>query len=402
MRVLLVNVNAITGSTGKIVSDIKSVLEAQGHECMIAYGANTTINSAGYTRICHENERKLNAALARFTGVLYGMDSPLPFRRLKRLIAAWKPDVVNMHCANGYILNLFDTLNYLAINNIKTVVTNHAEFYYTGGCGHAYDCQEWLSGCKGKCPEIKHILPTKPAALMWQRFHTAFAKFKPENILITSVSPWVENRAKQSEAMKRFNHITVMNGVDTSIFHPTKPSEDVINRLPAGKPMVLHVSAQFTTFHTNKGGDYICELAKRMPDVNFVVAASYLGHIEGLPENVIIWGRTSSQQELAMLYTAADATVITSYRETFSMVTAECLCCGTPMVGFRAGGPESISLKPYATFVEYGKVDALDEALRNMMSRALPASEIAQEAHQKYSREIMTKNYINAYKQILS
>ncbi len=34
------------------------------------------------------------------------------------------------------------------------------------------------------------------------------------------------------------------------------------------------------------------------------------------------------------------------------MVTAESLCCGTPVVGFTAGGPESIAIDAFSNFVE--------------------------------------------------
>ena len=41
---------------------------------------------------------------------------------------------------------------------------------------------------------------------------------------------------------------------------------------------------------------------------------------------------------LAEYYSLVDVTVITSFHETFSMVVAESLSCGTPIVGFKAGG----------------------------------------------------------------
>jgi D-inositol-3-phosphate glycosyltransferase len=44
------------------------------------------------------------------------------------------------------------------------------------------------------------------------------------------------------------------------------------------------------------------------------------------------------QQELPMLYSAADVTVVPSYHESFGMVAVESLACGTPVVATRAGG----------------------------------------------------------------
>ena len=51
----------------------------------------------------------------------------------------------------------------------------------------------------------------------------------------------------------------------------------------------------------------------------FVVVGSGDLHME-LPENVINVGRVESQKELAAYYSAADVTLLTSKKETFSMI----------------------------------------------------------------------------------
>jgi len=48
------------------------------------------------------------------------------------------------------------------------------------------------------------------------------------------------------------------------------------------------------------------------------------------------------QQELPMLYSAADVTVVPSYHESFGMAAVESLACGTPVVATRAGGLTTI------------------------------------------------------------
>src|SRR5258708_37123037 len=44
------------------------------------------------------------------------------------------------------------------------------------------------------------------------------------------------------------------------------------------------------------------------------------------------------QQELPMIYSAADVTVIPSYHESFGLAPFESLACSTPVVATRAGG----------------------------------------------------------------
>lgn len=404
MKVLLLNVNAIAGSTGKIVTDIKMVLEAQGHECMICYGANETIKAPGYKRICSEPERKINAALNRFSGLIHGGFLPCSFSRFKRIFEQWRPDIVHIHCPNGYILDLFKVLKYLASKKQKTILTNHSEFFYTGGCEHAYDCDKWLSGCFN-CQTVKSKLGFDASRREWNKFKQAFDMFDIENLIVTSVSPWLANRSSQSPALGRFKNETILNGINTKIFHPCEVSKSVKVRLQQNKPIILHVTASFTTEKTSlKGGYWIREIARQLPEFNFVVACSYCAKTESLPPNILIWGRTKTQEELAELYNAADLTIITSRRETFSMVVAESLCCGTPVVGFKAGGPESIALKEYTSFVDYGNVEKLVDKVRcYIKQRHLFNREyISRKSIQLYSKEAMSNNYMGIYFEIQS
>lgn len=48
------------------------------------------------------------------------------------------------------------------------------------------------------------------------------------------------------------------------------------------------------------------------------------------------------QQELPLLYSAADVTVVPSYHESFGLVAVKSLACGTPVVATRAGGLTSV------------------------------------------------------------
>ena len=82
------------------------------------------------------------------------------------------------------------------------------------------------------------------------------------------------------------------------------------------------------------------------------------------------------------------------------MVTVESLCCGTPVVGFCAGGPESIALKAYSTFVPHGDLEALQEAVRKGLKRGKPP-ELPEQAASVYSRQRMIQDYMQCYEELL-
>jgi glycosyltransferase involved in cell wall biosynthesis len=143
----------------------------------------------------------------------------------------------------------------------------------------------------------------------------------------------------------------------------------------------------------------VAQLAKRMPDVAFYVAGRADGQLD-LPENVHLLGHLQDQKALADWYRRVSVTVLTSKRETFSMPCAESLCCGTPVVGFKAGAPEQIAMKDYSDFVEFGDLDGLEQALRNWLDRKeLDRNGLADRAAQVYGADTMVKNFERVYEE---
>ena len=108
-------------------------------------------------------------------------------------------------------------------------------------------------------------------------------------------------------------------------------------------------------------------------------------------------GNVSNQNELAKYYSLADVTIISSKRETFSMIVAESLCCGTPVVGFKAGAPEEITLKEYSDFVEFGNLKLLKDAIFKWLKKKNDSNDIHKTAKKKYDKINMINKYIDLY-----
>lgn len=403
MKILQVNSVYRKGSTGKIVYDIHTELQKQGFDSVVCYGRGEVIKEPNVYKICSEWYSRVNNLWSRITGVMYGGLS-CSTKRLVSIIEREKPDIVHLHCINGYFVNIYKIVRYLNEKSIKTVLSLHAEFMHTANCGHAFECERWKTGC-GHCPRFKQ--ETKSLFIdgthrSWQLMKEAFDDFG-NRLIVASVSPWLENRAKQSPILAKAQHATVLNGLDTNVFKLYGKQEGRKHfGLPNDKRIVFHATPSFSTDKGSlKGGYYVCELAKIMPEELFLVAGSHAGNIE-LPNNVIVLGQINNQNDLAWLYALSDVTVLTSKRETFSMVTAESLSCGTPVVGFKAGGPEEITLPEYSKFVEYGDVKNLKNVTEELLQKEFNPIEISDKAHLKYAKEKMTETYINIYKKLIN
>ena len=197
--------------------------------------------------------------------------------------------------------------------------------------------------------------------------------------------------------MKRYGVHYIPNGVDTSVFHYNKTNATIINRHGYEK-IILFVVPNFTIKDTDvKGGYLLAQIAVQLPLYNFIVVATNISKpLPQMPPNVTLWGRAKSSEELAQLYSEADLTLLLSKRETFSMVTAESLCCGTPVVGFKAGGPESIAVKKCTVFVDFGNIAQIVDVLKNCKF-PFSKSDISKIPAEQYSKEYMDSSYLNIY-----
>lgn len=401
MKILQVNCVYNKGSTGKIMGDIHSVLEKSSYESVICYGRGEKTSDKNVYKTCGETYSKCNNLLTRITGIMYG-GCFFSTNKLIKVIKKEKPDIVHLHCINGYFVNIYRIVSWLKKNKIKTVLTLHAEFMYTANCGYALDCEKWLSGC-GNCPKLRQ--ETKSLFFdgthrSWVKMKKAFEGFK--DLTVVSVSPWLMERAKRSPILSNFEHITVLNGLDTDVFHRYDTDELRRELGLNDEKIIFHATAHFSADKDHfKGGYYVLKLAEMLKDQNVkVLVAGRCDENISVPENVILLGNISDQTMLAKYYSLADVAVIASKKETFSMIVAESLCCGTPVVGFKAGGPETIAIPEYCEFVEYGDIENMKNAVSKMLDDPFDKDIISRTAAEKYSKSIMAQSYVDVYKRM--
>lgn len=393
MKILQINNVYDFGSTGKITRDIHHGLLENGFESVVYYGRRYKTDDPGVHKICSDFYGKAQNGLYQITGIKYG-GCFFSTNRLLSAIKHEKPDVVHLQCLNGHFVNIYRLVNFLKINKIPTVLTLHAEFMYTGGCGHS------------KCPlygkELKSKMGDKSSE-MWRRMKNAFEGF--DEIIVVSVSPWLMERAQASQVLGDKKHLVIFNGLETDVFH-AYPDKDVMELkrelgYEENDKIVFHASPSFDNKPGNiKGGYYVLQLAERMPETKFVVAGRYDPSLQ-VPDNVKLMGNLTDKRQLAMLYAMSDVTVLTSKRETFSMVCAESLCCGTPVVGFKAGAPEMISIPQYSEFCDHGDLNELERCVSQWLGKE-KAALISSDAIGVYRREKMVDEYIDVYQSLLS
>ncbi len=400
MKVLQVNSVYRSGSTGKITYDIHRELLSRGEGSVVCYGRGERVREPHVYKICGELYSKVNNLRSRLTGMMYG-GCLLSTNRLIRIMEKEKPDIVHLQCINGYFVNVYRLIDWLKRHRIKTVLTLHAEFMYTANCSHAMECNRWRTGC-GRCPRYRKETKSwfiNATGRSWERMRQAFDGFDA-NLTVTSVSPWLAERAKKSGILKGKSHTVVLNGLDTAVFHEYSADDaDKLKQqlgIAPDEKVIFHATPDFNDRPDHiKGGCYLLRLAERMQGerVRFVVAGSHPAGLK-VPDNVILLGKIRDQALLARYYSMAALTLLTSRVETFSMVCAESLCCGTPVVGFRAGAPEQIAIPEYSEFAEPGDTDGLSDAVHRMLARCV---RVPMACAERYSVGSMVGQYLRVY-----
>lgn len=401
MKVIQINCTYNKGSTGKIVYLLHDYLLKQGDDSLVLYGVGENNIDSNIIKVVSEPVRKIQSLFSRISGYAYA-GHYFGTKKVIQILEKEKPDLVHIHCVNAYMMDVYKVLTYLKQKDISTVITMHAEFLYTSGCSYAIDCQKFITGCD-HCPKIGKERPNSwffdKTNKEWNLMKDAYSSFN--RLLICAVSPWQKERINLSPFFEKSQIRVVMNGIDTSVFkyydgNALKKKLGLI-----GKKIVIHVTPNFQG--VLKGGKYVLEIAKKLEnqkDIVFLIVGKNVDE-NTLPKNVIHIDHTENQVELAKLYSMSDLCLITSKRETFSMVTAESLCCGTPVSGFKAGGPETISLPNYSAFVDYGDIKSLISRINELLREKHEKKIISKIAQSKYSEYRMCTEYKDIYYEML-
>ena len=386
--VVIVNSVYQKGSTGKIVDTIFNY-SSKEYKTICLYGRKKAQAKLNVAKCCNELQSKINHVINLITRDSYLFNLSSTFEII-RVIKKYKPRLVHIHNLNDYYVNQYMLLKFLKKKKIKTIVTLHSENFYVG-CqeGHVFECEGWANGlCCKNCNRQKNGYI---CAIKWNRMYKTLQGF--DDLQFTAVSPWLADRAKRSTLLKRFKVDVILNGVDDLYFE-----KSILKKDDETKKTILFVCADAQ--NPIKGFDYFKRLAELYIDnkeITFTLLSLEKVFPDELPDNIVVHEPVKRLSDLKHIYESATISLVLSKKETFSMPVAESLSCGTPVVGFKCGGAESIGLLNYSLFVNYGDIDGLKSAIDTVLKRPVNYKAIIEEAYEKYSASKMWSNYNKLY-----
>lgn len=366
MRILQINAVYGQGSTGTIVRDIEHLCFESGIECYVA-SPDPKVREAkhGYV-IGNTLDHKLHALLSRIHGK-QAYFSHIPTRNLLMWMDEIKPDIVHLHNLHSNYIHLTMLLQYLAEKDIRTIITLHDCWFYTGGCFHytADGCKGWLDNC-GVCPNGKG----DPIGILGKHTSRTLADRKKyllaiPRLIVTGVSDWISGEARRT-FLSKSNIVTVHNGVNMQIFKPTK--SDFRKRLGLeGKYVILGPASKWL-LPVNKG--VLTDFTKLMQSDEILLLFGVCSEAQkeyisslGLGDKIVSYGFTRDRKELAQLYTMADVFANTTREDSLSLVNVEAQACGTPVVTFDQTGPKETVDGVCSLHVQTGNAVAMYNAV---------------------------------------
>lgn len=366
MKVVQINAVYNIASTGRMTAELHNALIKAGHDSHIVY-TQTNITPPE-TSFCmgSKADRKIHGLLSRVFGK-QGYFSKASTKKMLKYLDSIKPDVVHLGNLHANYINVPLLLEYLANNDIATVITLHDFWFITGNCVYfnLENCDKWQSRCEN-CPNINNGNRSWFFDRTNEMHGDKIRLFGAiPRLAITGVSKWVVNEAKKSPIAKAAIVKHIYNWIDFEEFYPRDIEELKKHKNPENKFTVLSAAM---IWDPKKGLDSYIALAEQKKDYNFLLVGQTPENVV-LPPNMNYVGVVSSPDKLAEYYSMADAFVTFSTAETFGKVSAEAMACGTPVVCHNVTACPEILGEGCGYAVNVGDLqgfaDALDEINKN-------------------------------------
>ena len=393
-KIVQINATCGIGSTGKICVGISQALADVNVEnytvCSRSNGYELGIPCSSRLYI------RTQALNSRIFGN-YGFQSYRATKKMLRELDRIRPDIVHLHNIHGHDCNLAMLFKYFKKNNTKLIWTFHDCWSFTAYCPYftRVQCDKWKNGCE-HCPQYRdHSFWFDRSKELYRKKKELFSGL---NLTIVTPSQWLADLVKQS-FLKEYPVNVIYNGINLSVFHPTKNSFREKYGIPPNKHILLGVAFDWGV---RKGMDVFFELANHLdPDHYQIVMVGTNDTIDKrMPRNIISIHRTQNQQELAEIYSAADLFVNPTREEVLGLVNLEALACGTPVLTFCTGGsPECID-DTCGAVVPCDDIDALEKEIIRICSDPPFSAEACIKRASEFDQNTKYKEYVALYESI--
>lgn len=398
MKILMINSMCGVRSTGRVCTDLATMLEERGHEIKIAYGRGSVPEKFQKyaVRIGSDWGVKFHGMKVRLTGAS-GFGSTAETKRFIKWVKAYDPDVIHLHNLHGYYLNVEVLFQYLREFGKPVLWSFYDCWSFTGHCAH-FDynrCDKWQTGCN-RCQHLKEYPRSyiDATAAHYDKKRKLFTGIPNLQLIVPSV--WMQSMVAKSY-MKEYPCHVFPNGIDLSQFYPRE--NNVKDSFGVGeRKLVLGVSS---VWHDMKGLAHFNRLADTLPKDRYsVLLVGGNDKNKWIDPSILRVSHTDSIDELCQIYTAADVFVNPTLQETQGLTTIEAFACGTPGVVFRAGGAAECVDDTCGISVEKDNFEELHQAVLQICENRPYSAEACIAKAKAYDKHACYQVFMELYEEL--
>ncbi len=379
--------------------------DATSHKVRFATDPLTRVRRSFRTRRIHRDFSKYKLALPPGFEWFSDDRSEVGYDLIRNVAERGPWDIINLHWVGGFVDH---ELFFPRLPRGVPLVWRLADMgALTGGCHYDGGCGKFHNMC-GACPVLGSGDVNDLSRQSWQRRHAALSHVPSDRMTLVGTSRWIAAESRVSSLLSRFPVKVIPNGLDTDAFAPRdKPSARESLGVPAGAAVVLFVAE--ATDVKRKGFAYLLDALGRLAHLPNLFLLSIGERRPALPVGLpgLHLGRVTDDHKLSLAYSAADVFVIPSLQESFGQTVTESMACGTPVVGFDAGGiPDMVRPGLTGELAPVGDAAALADRVAHVLAdpvRWRRNGEICRQvAVDEYGLQLQATRYLELYQSRLT
>lgn len=347
-------------------------------------------------------------------------DFPGTFRLLD--LPPGRPDIVHVHNLHGDYFDL-RALPWLS-HQVPTMITLHDAWLLSGHCAYPVGCDRWQTGC-GRCPDLKCYPAVRRDATAWN-WRRKQGIYEASRLYVTAPSQWMLDLARRSIlAPAMAGARVVANGVDCAIFRPADRTalRTQMDIRDDALVLLLTAGSRGSEWKDIRTARAAAAIASERLHPRPVVTIQLTDPPAGTPrcrDNMRFVGYQTTAGDVARFLQVADVYLHAAGAETFGLMVAEAMACGTPVVASAVGGiPEVVCPVPVSDICEVAidrshatgvlvppndpgaMAEAAVALLRSPAARRAMGRNAVRDVAARFDAERQIDEYVRLYEEIL-
>lgn len=296
----------------------------------------------------------------------------------------------------------------------KPVVwTFHDMWAFTGGCHYSAGCEGYQQDCYS-CPQLQKDFYKLPYHLLQDKIEL----FSNLNLVIVTPSQWLTECVKKSQLFRHHRVETIPYSLDKNIFFPREKPE-AKEKLNINPDSFILLIGAMTGNEKRKGFFSLVtslKILKKDPMINSLIHNGTIkitcfgepsDALKELEIEIINWGNIQKDQDLSLIYSAADIFILPSLEDNFPNTMLEAMSCATPVISFAVGGMiDLIKDNINGVLIPAYNLDLMAtkiiELINNPEKCRMMGMNARKEIETNYSLTIQAEKYSNLYEDLLT